>query len=177
LKRSIHRHLTQPLATLVIEGKIEPASTVRVEINDERDGLRFDLASSAQAASRPTIVIVDDNRDFLKLLSLEIGAATGWRIVLAQSAAEAVSMQSQEPADFALLDLILPDGNGIELGAKLHEQQPPLRVVIMTGGDLTLEEERECEACGFATIKKPFLPQEVIGLLRQLAFRTARVSA
>ncbi len=40
LKRTIHKHLTQPLATLVAKNQIEPGSRVRVEIDpDEGEAL------------------------------------------------------------------------------------------------------------------------------------------
>jgi ATP-dependent Clp protease ATP-binding subunit ClpA len=37
LKRTLHRHLTQPLAALVAGGRIEPGSSVRIEIDEDED--------------------------------------------------------------------------------------------------------------------------------------------
>lgn len=39
LKRTIHRHLTQPLAALVAAGRIPPGSTIRIEVGDDRERL------------------------------------------------------------------------------------------------------------------------------------------
>lgn len=39
LKRTIHRHLAQPLASLVAAGRIEPGARVRVELDEDQDGL------------------------------------------------------------------------------------------------------------------------------------------
>lgn len=41
LKRTLHRHLTQPLAALVAGGEIEPGAAVRLEIDEGRQGLRI----------------------------------------------------------------------------------------------------------------------------------------
>ena len=113
LKRSVHKYLTQPLATLVIESRIQPASTVRVLLGTDGDSLEFAHTEPSQASSKPTMLIVDDNRDFLRLLSLEISDATDWRVLLGQSCAEATTHACSGHLDFALLDLILPDGNAV----------------------------------------------------------------
>jgi ATP-dependent Clp protease ATP-binding subunit ClpA len=180
LKRAIHRHLTQPLATLVIEGSIQPGSTVRVEVCESKDSLTFETtdAKRVAAAPCPTVLIVDDNRDFLRLLSLELTEATRWSVCTAQSMAEAESLSSAGAVDFALLDLLLPDGNGIDLGAKLLERQPRIQVAIMTGAELTAVEEDECRKYKFDIVNKPFLPQQIIGLVRERVLKIqARASA
>jgi CheY-like chemotaxis protein len=176
LKRSIHRYLTQPLATLVIESKIQPGSTVRVSVSESRDSLSFDSTAVQRpaAASSPNLLIVDDNRDFLRLLSLELSEATRWGVSTAQSVAEAEGIRSTPAIDFALLDLILPDGNGIDLGAKLREQEPAIHVAIMTGGELTTDEENECRKYRFDIVNKPFLPQQIVSLVRE---RVIKVTA
>src|SRR5262249_34541965 len=87
LKRSIHRYLTQPLATLVIESKIQPGAIVQVSVNDSGDALNFEantVGHPAVAESGPKVLVVDDNRDFLRLLSLELGETTRWGVVTAQ---------------------------------------------------------------------------------------------
>ena len=179
LERSIHRHLTQPLATLVIESKIQPGSTVRVLLGEGKDTLTFESTTHGQltTVSRPSVLIVDDNRDFLRLLSLELSEGTRWAMSTAQSVAGAERVASAQPIDFALLDLILPDGNGIELGARLRKQQPGVHVAIMTGGELTTPEENECRKYQFDIVNKPFLPQQIISLVKESLNKVSQVSA
>jgi ATP-dependent Clp protease ATP-binding subunit ClpA len=180
LKRSIHKYLTQPLATVVIENRIRPGSTVRVVLAATGDSLEFELATreSTISAPRPTVLIVDDNRDFLRLLSLEMSDATRWNVTTAQSPVEAEEISAGGKIDFALLDLLLPDGNGMELAAKLVEQQPGVQIAIMTGAELTTREEDECRNCNFDIVTKPFLPQQLITLVRERVFKQqARASA
>jgi CheY-like chemotaxis protein len=179
LKRAIHRYLTQPLAMLVIESKIQRGSTVGVILADSKDSLTFETEPRQRlaVAPRPTVLIVDDNRDFLRLLSLELTAGTRWNVSTAQSVAEAETISSSHGIDFALLDLLLPDGNGIDLGAKLVQQQTGLHVAIMTGGELSRAEGDECRKRSFDVVNKPFLPQQLIDLVRERIKSQAKASA
>jgi ATP-dependent Clp protease ATP-binding subunit ClpA/ActR/RegA family two-component response regulator len=180
LKRAIHRYLTQPLATLVIENKIQPGSTVGVNLAESKDSLAFEAtAGERQAVTQvPAVLIVDDNRDFLRLLSLELTHAMQWSVFTAPSVEGAETICSVHSIDFALLDLLLPDGNGIELGAKLFEQRPEMHIAIMTGGELSTAEEDECRKRSFDVVNKPFLPQQIADLARErLTKARQRVSA
>jgi CheY-like chemotaxis protein len=179
LKRAIHRFLTQPLATLVIESKIAPGSTAKVVLSPDNQSLTF-LTSPPDrtiVSSRPTILLVDDNRDFLRLLSLELTELTNWRVKTAQSVAEARQIGSTQPVDFALLDLILPDGNGIDLGGDLKHLDAKIHIAIMTGAELSSIEEEQCRKYGFDTVNKPFLPQHVVSLIQERLKRSARAIA
>ena len=179
LKRAIHRYLTQPLATLVIESKIQPGSAVYVSLGEGNDTLTFETTPMHRptVVLRPAVLIVDDNRDFLRLLSLELVEETQWGVSTAQSVSEAQKVQSADKIDFALLDLILPDGNGIELGAKLREREPGIHVAIMTGGELTTAEENECRKYRFEIVNKPFLPQQIVSLVQERVFKASQICA
>ena len=123
------------------------------------------------------ILIVDDNRDFLRFLSLELSEGTRWGISTAQSATEAERIGSGQAIDFALLDLILPDGNGIDLGAKLSEQHSGIHVALMTGGELTTAEESQCRKYRFDIVNKPFLPQLIVSLVEERVIKMTKASA
>src|SRR2546425_5382335 len=130
LKRTIYRYLTQPLATLVIEGKIEPGACIQAVVGPEDENLRFSPLKTKRKPRSPTVLIVDDNKDFLRLLSLQLGKSTKWRLITAQSAAEAEAVAERQ-INFALLDQALPDGYGVRLGFKLKVRYGNLKVIIM----------------------------------------------
>jgi len=65
-----------------------------------------------------------------------------------------------------LLDYMLPDGNGVELGAQLKQQNPNVQVVIMTGSVLPPDEEALCEEHDFPVLRKPFLATDVMNQIR-----------
>jgi ATP-dependent Clp protease ATP-binding subunit ClpA/CheY-like chemotaxis protein len=168
LKRTIYRYVTQPLSTLVIEGKITPASRVVVSVADDNQQLRFAISDADVAKTSPrrqTLLIVDDNSDFLRLLCLHLEKATPWRLITAQSLAEADLLIAGQEIDFALLDFSLPDGNGAKLGQQLKQANPAIQVIIMTGGELTLEESEVCRKEGFQAINKPFFGLDIVRMI------------
>jgi ATP-dependent Clp protease ATP-binding subunit ClpA/ActR/RegA family two-component response regulator len=168
LKRTIYRYLTQPLSTLVIEGRIEPGSRIVVNVDPDEEKLRFlptETKEIKDVRGRRTLLIVDDNSDFLRLLSLYLERATQLRFLTAQSAAEAGKVTATQEIDCALLDLVLPDGNGLRIGQQLRRRQPNVQVIIMTGGSLTLEEDQVCRKEDFQVIHKPFLAADIMGMI------------
>src|ERR1051325_6841542 len=70
LNRTIHRHLTQPLATLVATGQVNPGARVRVDVTADAETLHIHAADAreVEAPAHPTVLIVDDNRDLLHFL-------------------------------------------------------------------------------------------------------------
>jgi DNA-binding response OmpR family regulator len=79
----------------------------------------------------PTILIVDDD----EVLSQVVGRAlsrSGYRIMRAGNVADA-GRRMADAADLALLDLNLPDGDGVELATTLQTLRPGLPAVLMTG--------------------------------------------
>jgi CheY-like chemotaxis protein len=173
LKRTIYRYLTQPLSTLVIDGKVTPDSRVVVSLADDNQQLRFAISEGEGAnregvregSRRQTLLIVDDNSDFLRLLCLHLEKAAQWRLITAQSVAEANLLTLGQEIDFALLDFGLPDGNGTKVGEQLKRLNPKIRVTIMTGGELSLEDDEICKKEGFQTINKPFFAVDIVKLI------------
>jgi ATP-dependent Clp protease ATP-binding subunit ClpA len=171
LNRTIHRHLTQPLATMVATGGVDAGARVRVDITPERDKLilRSTGHGEAEAPSHPTVLLVDDNRDLLHFLE-RLMAEAGWKLVTAESAAEARKVLVNCKPNAALLDYMLPDGNGAELGVLLRQSAPKMQIILMTGSVLPPEDEAACEEHDFPVLRKPFLATEVMGQIRnQLA--------
>jgi ATP-dependent Clp protease ATP-binding subunit ClpA len=165
LKRTIHKHLTQPLATMV--AKNEPGARVRVDRSKDKESLtiRTTRAGEPVAASHPTVLLVDDNRDLLQFLE-RLMAESGWELLTAESAAEAKRMVTKRKPNAALLDYMLPDGNGVELAQQLRQSMPNLQVIMMTGSMLAEEEEAICEEHDFPVLRKPFLATDVMNQIR-----------
>ncbi len=167
LNRTIHRHLTQPLATLVAANQVNPGARVWVEVAE--DGQKLNLRAQDSAPSpapmHPTVLLVDDNRDLLHFLE-RLMADAGWRLLTAESAAAAKRLMTDQKPDAALLDYMLPDGNGAELGVEFAQTRPSMLVIVMTGTILPPEEEMLCEENGFPVLRKPFLASEVMAQIR-----------
>jgi ATP-dependent Clp protease ATP-binding subunit ClpA len=172
LKRTIHKNLTQPLATMVAKNQIEPSSRVIVEVRKDHEGLELRSTGPGEVAapSHPTVLLVDDNRDLLQFLQ-RLMAESGWELLAAESAQEARKIVAKRKPNAALLDYMLPDGNGVELAQQLRAMMPNLPVIMMTGSLLGPEEEAICEEHDFPVLRKPFLAADVMNQIR------ARISA
>jgi ATP-dependent Clp protease ATP-binding subunit ClpA/CheY-like chemotaxis protein len=168
LNRTIHRYLTQPLATMVATNQVAPGARVWVEVDAATDKLELRSAAAAQVAvapPNPTVLLVDDNRDLLHFLE-RLMANDGWTLLTAESATEAKRLVQSHKPDAALLDYMLPDGNGVELGVEFLQTVPQMLVIVMTGTILPPEEEALCEEHNFPVLRKPFLASDVMNQIR-----------
>jgi DNA-binding NtrC family response regulator len=140
---------------------------VRVEVAEGADKLNILTtdASPKPARANPTVLLVDDNRDLLHFLE-RLMADAGWRLLTAESATAAKQLVLENKPDAALLDYMLPDGNGVELGAEFLQTKPDMLVIVMTGTILPPEEEALCEENNFPVLRKPFLASDVMAQIR-----------
>jgi CheY-like chemotaxis protein len=170
IKRTIHRHLTQPLAAMVAAGQIAPGATVHIDVNP--DGVALALRPSAAAppppapvADTPLVLVVDDNLDILEWLG-DVLTRLGYRAVRADDAAEATRRMAEVRPDFALFDYFLPDGDGVALALDLRLRVPSVRVIIMSGMELAQRDVAICDKAGFPVLRKPFLAEDLEAALR-----------
>jgi ATP-dependent Clp protease ATP-binding subunit ClpA/ActR/RegA family two-component response regulator len=167
LKRTIHRQLTQPLATMVARGEILPGAQVSISVNDAGEGLSITCTGGAQPSARqtPTVLIVDDNHDLLFFLAGEL-KEEGWEILIAENGAQARLAFYQRRPDFVLLDYMLGEDDGLQIGLEFQLQAPLTNIILMTGGGFSEELDAVCEERGFPVLYKPFLAQDVLNLVR-----------
>src|ERR1022692_3709759 len=119
----------------------------------------------AVTRSSVTVLLVDDNRDMVEFLG-QLMATSGWTILTAQSASEAKRLVQGNKPDAVLLDYMLPDGNGAELGVEFIQALPRMLVIVMSGSTLPAEEEALCEEHNFPVLRKPFLASDVMNQIR-----------
>jgi DNA-binding NtrC family response regulator len=113
----------------------------------------------------PTVLLVDDNRDLLHFLE-RLMADAGRTLLTAENATGAKRLMLDHKPNAALLDYMLPDGNGVELGVELLQSVPQMMVIGMTGTILPPEEEAVCEEHDFPVLRKPFLVSDVMNQIR-----------
>jgi two-component system OmpR family response regulator len=78
------------------------------------------------------VLLVDDEKDFLDVLA-ERMAARGIEVSTATSAAEALRLVEEESFDAIIVDLMMPDMDGIETLKRLKIEQPDSQVILLTG--------------------------------------------
>lgn len=120
-----------------------------------------------------TVLVVDDEpgiRESLRRLLLR----AGWRTQTAASPSEALAALAGDPPDAAILDVRMPDDNGVASGLELLVRlraQPHYRrlpIILLTGHFLTPEEEDVVRQHGATVLYKPADLHAIAALLANL---------
>ncbi len=124
--------------------------------------------------TKPVILVVDDEKLIRVWLEAHLGDA-GYRVQLAESAAAARELFQQTPPDATLLDLRLPDGNGMDLLKEFLEIDDQLVVIILTAhGDISTAVEAVKLGAFHFVEKPPKLDDLRIMLQKALEARSLR---
>jgi len=114
-----------------------------------------------------TVLIVDDERDIRELIG-EILSDEDYRPILAADAEEARRLRAEADPDLVLLDVWMPDSDGISLLREWSEQDRPLCPVVMISGHGSVEAAVEATrfgACDF--IEKPVSMARLLSTVRK----------
>jgi DNA-binding response OmpR family regulator len=117
--------------------------------------------------SEPTVLIVDDEPVVLSIASTILSRA-GFRTLRAESAEQALQLckERAEPIQLALLDVLMPGINGIELRDRLCERFPDLVALYMSGYTHSQIEARGAAIGAASFVQKPFQPAALVERVR-----------
>jgi len=100
------------------------------------------------------VLLVDDEEEFLDIMS-ERMRNRGMEVVTASSAKEALEKIEKDLFDAIILDLMMPDMNGLETIKAIKEKKPELQVILLSG-QATLEKGIEAMKLGaLDVVEKP----------------------
>ena len=86
----------------------------------------------AQIGDDPSLLIVDDDEAFLRRLAKAM-EKRGFSVETAESVAGGTAIAKARPPAYAVVDLRLEDGNGLDVVELLRERRPDSRIVVLTG--------------------------------------------
>ncbi len=117
------------------------------------------------------ILAVDDELQILRALKATL-RSHGYEVVTAATMEEGLDAAALTPLDVAIVDLLLPDGDGIELARRLREWSSMPIIVLSAVGD---EEEkvRALRSGADDYVTKPFSPAELVARIEAVLRRTA----
>jgi two-component system KDP operon response regulator KdpE len=110
------------------------------------------------------ILVVDDEPQILRALRVVLGNE-GFRAVPAATVAEALDLVAVDPPDAAIVDLVLPDGDGVVICERIREWSEMPIVVLSAIGD-EAEKVRALNAGADDYVTKPFGSGELLARLR-----------
>lgn len=83
-------------------------------------------------AADPSLLLVDDDAAFLGRLERAM-ARRGFEVRIAGSVAEGLAAVAERPPAYAVVDLRLEDGNGLDVVSALHQKRAEARAIVLTG--------------------------------------------
>ena len=124
------------------------------------------------AGKPPRVLVVDDEPQILRALKVVLREA-GFEAVPAETGSEALDLAAVRPPEAAIVDLVLPDVDGVEVTRRLREwSEMPILVLSAVG-----EEEQKVlalEAGADDYITKPFGARELVARLQAALRRAGR---
>ncbi len=128
-------------------------------------------ASDAQGRApsrhhRPRLLVVDDDADMLRLLSMRLGAA-GYQVSAVASAEAALAHLDIERPQVVLSDVRLPGKDGLSLFDEIRRRHPSLPVILLTAHG-TIPDAVEATSRGvFSYLTKPYEARELLDKIAQ----------
>jgi len=113
------------------------------------------------------LVLVVDDESSVRQVTKRILVALGFKVELAANGLKAVEIFESRPDDFSLvlLDMTMPDMDGVEVFQRLRDIQPEIRVVLMSGySEQEVTESFTGELAGF--LHKPFRVSDLKSVVR-----------
>ncbi len=112
------------------------------------------------------ILIIDDDEDVLDTFGALL-SDKGYSVSTARTGAEAVDESRHRLFSLALIDVILPDMEGVELLTKLADSFPKMRKVIVTGNATLDNAVRSVNLGADAYLVKPVAPEELMRVIEE----------
>jgi two-component system KDP operon response regulator KdpE len=126
-------------------------------------------------SERQRVLICDDEAQILRALRVILGDA-GFEVIPALTVREALDAVAVRPPDAAIVDLVLPDGDGVEVCESIREWSRMPIIVLSAVGDES-EKVRALDAGADDYVTKPFGPDELVARLRAALRRSEPADA
>ena len=122
------------------------------------------------------VLVVDDEANLSELLSMAL-RYEGWDVSVAATGRQAVSAAKDIRPDAVVLDMMLPDIDGLEVLRRMRADSPTVPVLFLTAKDAVEDRVAGLTAGGDDYVTKPFSLEEVVARLRALMRRTTAVAS
>src|SRR6266542_5069098 len=121
--------------------------------------------------THPLVLVADDEPRITKLVALTLHDE-GFRVVTAAGGEDALAKAEEIRPDIVLLDIVMPDLDGIEVMRQLREQRP-VPVILLTAKGATADKAKGLDLGADDYIAKPFHPDELAARVRAVLRRAS----
>ena len=116
-------------------------------------------------STQPLVLVADDEPRITKLVSIAL-SEEGFRVVTANGGEEALQKAEEVRPDIVLLDIVMPDLDGIEVMRQLRERRP-VAVILLTAKGSTADKAKGLD------LAKPVHPDELAARVRAVLRRSS----
>jgi len=115
---------------------------------------------------KPTILVVDDEESVIE--SFKLILEDKYNLITATSGKEALEKFEKENVNLVILDILIPDMNGIEILRKLKEMNPNIDIVIVTAVKTVKTAVESIKLGAYDYITKPFDMEEILSIIDKI---------
>ena len=123
-------------------------------------------------AENRRILIIDDERTILLTLEALLGRH-GYQVETAATASFGLRRLKETSPAVVLLDLQLPDAEGLEMLGQIKDEHPDTQVIILTAHDSLNNAIESIKRGAYHFISKPYVPEELISLIEKAIEKTS----
>ena len=154
-------YIIKPATTQELVSKIERVLKKHAMLKAQVKGLGE--KKPAVKRGRKKILLVDDDRDFTKIIKLNLEAGGEYQVAVENRGARVCSVASELKPDLILLDISMPDKDGFEVLKELREDSDTklLPIVMLTGLDEEKTRRKSMALYGEGYITKPVSIEEL----------------
>ena len=125
------------------------------------------LFSKERMLNMKKILIVEDELSILKLLTYNL-EQEGYEVESAMEGDKGLEMALSNSYDMILLDLMLPNNDGMEICRELRQEKSEVPIIMLTAKDSEIDKILGLEIGADDYITKPFSPREVIARMKAI---------
>jgi len=113
-------------------------------------------------------ILVIDDEPIVRISCERSLANMGYEIKSASSGKEGIELLEKEPFNLVLLDLKMPDMDGIEVLKKIREKWQETKVIMITGYSTVETAVKTLKLGAFSYIEKPFTPDTLLEAVKEV---------
>ena len=121
------------------------------------------------------LLMIDDDARLAAMVRDYLGAS-GYNVEVAGDVARGLAALQSQPADLLILDLMLPDGDGLDVCRRLRGEGVALPILMLTAKGDPIERVIGLEIGADDYLPKPFEPRELLARVRALLRRSTNTS-
>src|SRR5690625_2213780 len=113
------------------------------------------------------VLIIEDEQSILKLLTYNL-EQEGYAVESSMDGQEGLEMALKNTYDMILLDLMLPNKNGMDICREIRQEKNEVPIIMLTAKDTEIDKILGLEIGADDYITKPFSPREVIARMKAI---------